>query len=291
MSQDKASLDQLRREIDRIDDGLHDLLMQRASLVAHIAEGKPTGRITLRPGREAQVLRRLIARHSGDFPKAAVVRIWREIMGGLVALQGPFSVAVFVGERNASGIELARNHFGATVPLVVCRSIGQMVKTVANGQAAVGVTPLAPANGAGDEAEPWWTSLAAGSDETPRVVARLPFAATEPVKGAPEPAEGLVIACRDHDESGDDRTLAVLETLPDVSRDRLRAVLTAGKLEPTGLLATHRRGEARLHLVELVGHVTAGDPRLAAVLAPKDPISHASVIGGYAAPFTLDALA
>ncbi|TAN57065.1 MAG: chorismate mutase, partial [Magnetospirillum sp.] len=90
MSQDSATLDQLRREIDRIDDTIHDLLMQRSAVVESIAAAKPAGRVTLRPGREAAILRRLLGRHRGPFPKMALVRIWREIMGALVALQGPF---------------------------------------------------------------------------------------------------------------------------------------------------------------------------------------------------------
>ena len=37
--------------------------------------------LALRPGREAMVLRRLLGRHSGPFPRGALVRLWREIMG------------------------------------------------------------------------------------------------------------------------------------------------------------------------------------------------------------------
>ncbi|CAA7619406.1 chorismate mutase [Magnetospirillum sp. SS-4] len=291
MSQDSASLEQLRREIDRIDDSIHDLLMQRSQVVERIAAAKPAGRVTLRPGREASILRRLLARHRGSLPKMALVRIWREMMGALVGLQGPFSVAVHAAGRSTASIELARNHFGTVAPLHAYRSAGQVVRAVADGTASVGVVPLTPGTEAADEAEPWWASLTVGSGEPPRVVARLPFAGTPPVKGSPEPLQALVIACRDHDETGDDRTVLVLETGPEVSRDRLRAVLSAGGLEPAELFAIYRHGGVWLHLVELLGHVAATDPRLAMLVAPKDPISHVSVIGGYATPLSPEALA
>ncbi|MDO8605561.1 MAG: chorismate mutase [Phaeospirillum sp.] len=284
MSQDNANLELLRREIDRIDDSIHDLLMQRSAVVESIAAAKPAGRVTLRPGREAAILRRLLGRHRGLFPKMALVRIWREIMGALVALQGPFMVAVHAAGRSTSAIEMARNHFGLVAPLHAYRSAGQVVRAVADGHASVGVVPLTPGTEAADEAEPWWASLTVGSGEPPRVVARLPFAGVEPVKGSPEPPQALVIACRDHDETGDDRTVLVLETGPEVSRDRLRAVLSAGGLEPAQLLAIYRHGGVWLHLVEILGHVTSIDPRLTMLVAPKDPISHVSVIGGYATP-------
>lgn len=290
MSQDSASLEQLRREIDRIDDSIHDLLMQRSQVVERIAAAKPSGRVTLRPGREATILRRLLARHDGAFPKMALIRIWREMMGALVGLQGPFSVAVHAIGRSTASIELARNHFGTVAPLHAYRSAGQVVRAVVDGTASVGVVPLTPGTEIADEAEPWWASLTVGSGEPPRVVARLPFAGTMPVKGSPEPLQALVIACRDHDETGDDRTVLVLETGPEVSRDRLRAVLSAGGLEPAELFAIYRHGGVWLHLVEILGHVATADPRLAMVVAPKDPISHVSVIGGYATPLPPESL-
>ncbi|OAN55226.1 chorismate mutase [Paramagnetospirillum marisnigri] len=290
MSQDSDSLQQLRRDIDRIDESIHDLLMQRSALVGRIAAAKADSRVTLRPGREADILRRLLGRHSGEFPKLALVRIWREIMGALVGLQGPFSVAVHAAGRSTSAIELARNHFGMVAPLHAYRSAGQVVRAVADGHASVGVVPLTPGTELADEAEPWWASLTVGSGEPPRVVARLPFAGVAPAQGAPEPPQALVIACRDHDETGDDRTVLVLETGPEVSRDRLRAVLSAAGLEPAQLLAIYRHGAVWLHMVEILGHVAGGDARLTALVAPRDPISHASVIGGYATPLSPEAL-
>lgn len=290
MTQDSAALEQLRREIDRIDDQLHDLLMRRTSLVGSIAAAKTDRRVTLRPGREAQILRRLLARHEGAFPKLAVVRIWREIVGALTGLQAPLNVAVHAAGRSTAAIELARNHFGVVAPLHAFRSAGQVVRAVVDGMATVGVIPLIPGTEAADDAEPWWTSLMLESGDAPRVVARLPFAPTPPVKGSGEPLQALVIACRDHDESGDDRTLAVLETGPDVSRDRLRAILGAGGLEPAELLAIHRHGGQWLHLVEILGHVTTADPRLMALVAPKDPVGRIAVVGGYATPFAPEAL-
>jgi chorismate mutase-like protein len=77
---DKPSLADLRREIDRIDDALHDLIMRRAELTAGVAASKPGGSGTVRPAREAAILRRLVARHKGSFPRAIVARIWREII-------------------------------------------------------------------------------------------------------------------------------------------------------------------------------------------------------------------
>lgn len=276
MTQDDPTLERLRRDIDRIDDKLHDLIMERAALVERIAAAKSDVGVALRPAREAQVLRRLASRHGGPFPMAALIRMWRELMGALVGLQRPFTIACFQPERGAGYIELARNHFGVAWPLTVQASPGQVVRMVADGQASVGVVPIP---GPSDK-EPWWLSLTSDAENLPRVIARLPFAAPD----RPEALEALVIACRPHEETGDDRTLVAIETVPDVSRDRMRALLTAAGLEPTDQITTHRADDVWLHLAETVGHAEAQDSRFAQLVGTKDPVRQIRIIGGYAVP-------
>ena len=56
------SLAEVRAELDRIDDTIHDLLMERAGIVAQGITAAKTG-LALHPGREAQIIRLLLARH------------------------------------------------------------------------------------------------------------------------------------------------------------------------------------------------------------------------------------
>lgn len=280
MTTDTAPLDRVRREIDRIDDKIHDLLMERAGLVERIAKAKAPGGVALRPGREAQVLRRLVERHRGSFPKQALVRIWREIMGALVGLQQPFTIAVYQPERGAGYIELARNHFGVVWPQIVHLTPGHVVRMVADGTASVGLVPIPGAA----EAEPWWLALTSDAGNLPRVVARLPVLAQEPAAGRAEPLEAFVVACREPEPTGDDRTLVAVETAPDVSRDRLRAAFTTLGMEVTAMVATHRSEGVWRQLLEVSGPVAADDSRLAELVQNRDPVAHVRTIGGYATP-------
>src|SRR6185437_12724944 len=78
-------LEDLRRRIDEIDDQIHDLLMRRAELVEAIGNSKKSENApVLRPGREARILRRLVARHRGRLPRSVLVRLWRELLSGTV---------------------------------------------------------------------------------------------------------------------------------------------------------------------------------------------------------------
>ena len=76
------AIKRLRRAIDVIDDEMHDLLMRRVEIVERIGVLKDAapGGLYIRPEREAQILRRLVSRHSGRFPAAVVARTtpgWR----------------------------------------------------------------------------------------------------------------------------------------------------------------------------------------------------------------------
>src|SRR5262245_23985308 len=66
MTDPHPNLAALRQQIDAIDQQMHDLLMRRTEAVLGIAAAKrESGEAVLRPAREAQVLRRLLARHKG----------------------------------------------------------------------------------------------------------------------------------------------------------------------------------------------------------------------------------
>ena len=274
-------LDALRRDIDRIDEALHDLIMHRTQVVERIGAVKASGGPILRPAREAAILRRLMARHAGHFPRARLVRVWRELLGAFVTVQGPFTVAVYMPDRGAGYLELARDQYGAYTPTAVYRSVGQVVRAVADGTASVGIVPMPDREGV----EPWWLGITANGPEVPRIIARLPFAG--PGVGRGDGLEALAVANIAQEATGDDRSWLALETPADVSRGRLMGALTAVGLEPSLFAATQTGEAAWRHLVEIADFVGPGDRRLT-LLTEKEPVTHAVAVGGYAVPFSAD---
>ena len=87
----------MRRRIDEIDDRLQDLLIERVAIVSRVADSKQRsgGVAPHQPAREAEILRRLVARNNGAIPAASLVRIWRELLAATTRMQGAFSVAVY----------------------------------------------------------------------------------------------------------------------------------------------------------------------------------------------------
>ena len=75
------SLAELRKEIDRIDEAMHRLLMERGEIIDRLIAAKNTQEVgsAFRPAREADMMRRLVQRHRGILPLDTVESIW----GGL----------------------------------------------------------------------------------------------------------------------------------------------------------------------------------------------------------------
>lgn len=287
MPESASPLDDLRREVDRIDDAIVDLLTARLDVVRRIAEAKGDrgqGRIALRPAREAAILRRLIQRADGKFPKAPLIRMWRELLAATTRAQTPFTVAVHVPEAQPSLWEMARDHFGSLTPMQRADSPGQVLRLLGAGTAQIGVLPLP------EDEDVWWRILARGGPEAPRIVARLPFANAGQY---PEDATAVVIAPVEHEPSGDDVTLVLIEADADTSRGRILDALGQASLAPRWLAISREpsRGTC-IHLVEVAGFIGRGEPALAAALTSiRQQVLRALPVGGYPRPLSAAELA
>jgi chorismate mutase len=256
-----AAVAALRAEIDATDDALHALLMQRAAVVERLrASGVKSGH-PLRPGREAAILRRLFARHQGPLPRAALFRVWREILASSLAQQGGFTVAALPAVE-----AVARAHFGLGTPLRPQATPARALAALSSGEAAVAVLPM-PEEEESSEAA-WWLSLDATRLS---VIAKLPFLA------APGAASALVVSASAPDPSGEDRTLLRFALPEGASRANIAAALAAAGLTAHLLLIRREAGRA---LVELDGFLPQGDARLAAL-----PLARCDVLGATANPF------
>ena len=162
-------LQELRREIDAIDEQVHSLLMQRGDIIDRLIAVKQTQEVgsAFRPAREADMMRRLVQRHRGILPLDTVESIWRVIISTFTYVQAPFSVHADLSAGDSAMRDSARFHFGFTVPFVAHFSAEAAVEATAKSR---GDLALVAATGG---STPWWLALeTAGS---PKIIARLPF--------------------------------------------------------------------------------------------------------------------
>ena len=152
---DPPSLQDLRQEIDRIDDALLELLHTRMDLASRIGGVKASGPVNalkLRPDREARVISRLLTQAQPNCRQLAL-GVWREIMAAGLARQGELEILVWGGPDPAHVLDNARRRFGSSPRYVEVDSPGEALAG-ATSRNAVAVLAI-------DTRTPGWTPLAA----------------------------------------------------------------------------------------------------------------------------------
>jgi chorismate mutase len=164
-------LAELRREIDRLDEAMHRLLLERGEIVGRLIKAKRTTESgsAFRPAREADMMRRLVERHSGILPLDTAESIWRVIIATFTYVQAPFRVHADFSAGEAAMRDCERFHFGFTVPLVGHMGPAGVLAAVADSAGDLGLVPVQGTFG-GDV---WWAPLEV--DKAPKIIARLPF--------------------------------------------------------------------------------------------------------------------
>lgn len=165
------TLADLRREIDRIDESMHRLLMERSEIIATLIRIKNTqsSGSAFRPGREADQMRRLAERHHGLLPFDTIESIWRVIVSTFTYVQANYTVHADCSIGDDKMRDTARFHFGFTVPYVTHRNAQEVINAVAASAGDLGIFPADPGQSGGS----WWIPLS--GPNSPKIIARLPF--------------------------------------------------------------------------------------------------------------------
>jgi chorismate mutase / prephenate dehydratase len=275
------TLDALRREIDAVDDAMHDLLIKRATLSEAVGALKGENNAVFRPGREAMIARRLVERHRGALPPEVVVQVWREIIAASIRLQAPFRVAVHASNGKGHALDLAREHFGVLTPLLPTGSTATVLNAIAEGEAQLGLLPL-PEDVPN---EPWWRGLGKNGPGALFILARLPFVTAQ------SGAVALIVGRQPFEPTGADRGYIVVETNREISRARLSRALTDVGLKPLGfpaeVIETGRREDGTVFLVETETLAERNDPRFVSLIEAVSEVFGVRSVGGYAIPIAL----
>src|SRR6201999_1675021 len=240
-SQTPPSLDEVRARIDAIDAELLRLVVERAALARDVAAAKAaagdSGKFGLRPGRETQLLKKLLAGPRNGARPGLIVRIWRELIGDSLATQGPFHIAVWGGRDPGRAVEVARLRFGVAPSL---RQVAKPEDAIAEARqlGGVGVCGLTADS-------PWWGRLLAQP--------KLKVFAALPCLDAWGPLSAVAVAEIEVEPSGDARPFWV----PAASQS---ALATEDARSRDGVAASLLVEAGGLKLFLLAGYYQADDP-------------------------------
>lgn len=135
-------LDDLRVRIDAVDEEIVRLLDERARLARRIGEIKlAKGMEAYAPARERKVLDRVSSLSRGEFPRAGLDAVFREIISCSISLEAPLKIA-YLGPETTFTHEAARRAFGSSVEFEPHATVSEVFAQVERGEAQHGVVAV-----------------------------------------------------------------------------------------------------------------------------------------------------
>ncbi len=138
-------LDDIRHQIDSVDDQLLRLLNQRAELVHQVGKIKKKEELEYyAPEREDALLQKVVRRNAeagGRLPADSVRAIYREIMSAALALEADLKIA-YLGPPGTWTHQAAIVRFGHSVHYIPLSDFTAVFDTVARRKADYGVVPI-----------------------------------------------------------------------------------------------------------------------------------------------------
>lgn len=192
------SLEDIRREIDEIDDGLLRLFQRRFAASAKVrATKKDEGSLSsspLRPTREAQMLRRLISHRGSELSPQLLVRLWRVILSASAQAQAAVTIHLdsSLSSNAAQRVAIAEHFCG--MPVVFHGDVTSCLSALAGQSGDLAVVQLS---------SDWAAWLSQSSGHGVRVIGALPVIA------AGSTPELLVLGHAQAHPSGNDETIMI----------------------------------------------------------------------------------
>ncbi len=258
-------LDDLRQEIDAIDDAIHDLIIARTKVVERVRKEKQGQKIKIRPARECSIIYRLMERHTGPFPKRELARIWRELIVATLSIEGPFSIGVHISDEYKANqgfnimqreyCNMIRNQYGSFTPMSRYPTATKLIDAVKGHEVAIGVLAMPKQR----EQNPWWPLLASDTMGTPRIIGRLPFINVP--QNSSINFDALVICPIPSEPTGQDHTFLIIETGKEINPKKISSALRKADIKQVFSAAWQEKGAnpRYLYLVEAIGFITKED--------------------------------
>lgn len=143
------NLEELRRQIDALDEQIVDLLNQRAKIVVEIGRIKAAQGVPVySPDREKAVLGKVCQANKGPLSDRTIAAIYRELMSGSFALEKPLRI-VYLGPEGSYSHLAAMGKFGSSVEYEAVADIPGVFQEISRSHADFGVVPIENSTGGG----------------------------------------------------------------------------------------------------------------------------------------------
>lgn len=286
-------LNNLRQQIDQIDDQIIALLAARMAVVMRVGELKKQNSESffIKSSREADMIKNLLKKSDDKLFHATIVSIWRKIITNANIHEQPLKIAIH-NPKNISDIGyLVREYYNNEVPILSFDSANNVVLELENKHSQIAIFELPNAENESekkeDTKENWWISLAYNKAGL-RVFAKIPFIEFANRDRRFSELQLVAVAIKPAEKSAEDCTVLVVEVASEVSRHQLLNVLKEEQLEARILKAASTKQFDRISffLIELNGFFEENSEILKRLAAHKTK-PFVKVIGHFAKPIQL----
>ncbi len=251
MQDKEININKLREEIDYIDSQIIKLINLRTEVVLKISKNKGSGP-AIRTGREAEVLRKVLSNAPSDFPRKALIRIWRELVSAYSQMQSNYSVGLCAPNHSVGYWDIARDYFGSASNISLYKSPKVLLQKISLDPSFIGIFPH-PSN---DYNSDWWKNIGIGSNSKTNIIARLPYDGKSEAQF--EELEAVAVSSFPSEFSKRDRSWIIIEFNERKSKDLL--IDTVNKMGMSGdILSNIDQGEnIFLYLIDVKGFFETG---------------------------------
>ena len=135
-------LAELRKNIDRVDAQIVELINERYKYVLEVGKWKNKRLSAIYvPEREKSLLERLCGLNKGPMPERTLRAIYQEIMSGALVLERPLRIA-FLGPQATYTHQAAMAKFGHSVEYLARNTIGDVFRDIESERADYGCVPV-----------------------------------------------------------------------------------------------------------------------------------------------------
>ena len=161
-----SHIDKLRKQIDKIDFQILDLLKKRSKIAENIGKEKKSNNL-FRPERQASILKNILNKNGNNLNPLHILSFWRSIFLSQIDVQGGIKLILSNNIAN-SYIKTIYDYFSHDIEIITINNTSKALEKVYNGKNILTILPY-PSNNKGAK---WWTNIQL---EKLYAIAALPF--------------------------------------------------------------------------------------------------------------------
>ena len=147
-----SQIDKLRKQIDKIDFQILDLLKKRSKIAANIGKEKKSNNL-FRPERQASILKNILKKNGNNLNPLYILSFWRSIFLSQIDVQGGIKLLLSNNIAN-SYIKTIYDYFSHDIEIIIMNNTSKALEKVYNGKNILTILPYPSYN----KGAQWWTN-------------------------------------------------------------------------------------------------------------------------------------